>query len=614
MKHLLATASAFAVINAPMALAEDPYYLGEITISTSKSGAEIELDRTGATIEVITKEDLDNSSETTVADYLANLPGISVSANGGIGANTAVRVRGLDGKYIKVLIDGIDVTDPSSTQTQFNWAGLTTSGLSRIEVLKGSSSSLYGSRAIAGVISITTDQQPDEPGTKVTATGEYGSYDTYRVGINVATRGERGGLSFSLNQVKTDGFSARDGAANTEADGYKGTQLSFSGDYQATDTLVLGFSGYALDSEGDYDEFGGDGAPPYDEYNTTKTRAFRAYGELQTGAVQHTLSATYYKNDRVSSSNGFDTPFTGKRRRVDYTGVYVQSDMLTYTFGLDWENETYESGTNTGSTDNRGVFGELLYAPINDLDFAASVRYDDHSSFGGKLTGRLAAVYRLGDATIFRAVAATGFRAPSLYELNNSLYGNPTLQPEESKSVELGVEQQFGGGVFVKATAFYTEIDNLIQFVTLTSFPAPFTGQYQQVAGISLSKGIELSGEWAINDNVSLFGNYTYTSAKDATGARLLRVPTHDLVLGVAAEFNDQFNGNLTVRRVIDRAPEFGTIMPDYTVVNAELGYAISDTTQAYLRIENLLDEDYQTSSNYSAAGRGLYLGIRASF
>ncbi|WP_456389061.1 TonB-dependent receptor plug domain-containing protein [Profundibacter sp.] len=614
MKHLSVTASAIAIACAQPALAEERFDLGNITVFANKSGLETDLDRTGATVEIITQEDLEQAGETSVAEYLARLPGLSASANGGLGTSSTLRVRGLDGKYIKVLVDGIDVTDPGSTQTQFNWGGLTTSNISRIEVLKGSSSSIYGSRAIAGVVNITTVQRDGEPGTNVTLDAEGGSFGTYRGNATVTTQGERGGLSFSLSRVQTDGFSARDGVANTEDDGYEATQLNFSGDYQATDTLTLGLSGYALNSEGDFDEFGGDGLPPFDEINTTKTRALRVFGELQTGAVQHTFSASTFKNDRISSSNGFATAFLGERHRVDYTGVYQKSETVTYSFGADWERESFNSGADQGETDNAGLFGEVLYAPNNDLDLAFSVRYDDHSTFGGNLSGRLAAAYRVGAATTLRAVAATGYRAPSLYELNSTFYGNSGLQPEENASFELGVEHQLGGGSFVKATGFYTEIDNLIQFVTLTSWPLPFTGQYQQVAGTSTSQGIELSGQWMLNDAWALFGNYTYTDAKDANGARLLRVPEHDLVLGVDGEFAADWTANLSLRHVADRPTEFGTVMADYTVVNAALSYDLTDNATAYLRIENLLDEDYQTSANFTASGRALYVGLRANF
>ena len=159
MKHLFATVSTIAISCIQPAFADETFDLGNITVFSNKSGQEASLDRTGATIEIITQKELELVGETTVAEFLTRLPGLSASANGGLGSNTNLRVRGLDGKYIKILVDGIDVTDPSSTQTQFDWGGLTTSNIHRIEILKGSSSSIYGSRAIAGVVNITTDQR-----------------------------------------------------------------------------------------------------------------------------------------------------------------------------------------------------------------------------------------------------------------------------------------------------------------------------------------------------------------------------------------------------------------------------------------------------------------------
>jgi len=614
MNKLLFTASCLAVCAAGAAQAQEVFGLDEITFSANKAGAQTLLDRTGATVQVITQEQLEKADETTLAEFLARQPGISVSANGGVGANTTLRIRGLDGKYIKVLVNGIDVTDPSSTQAQFNWGGMTTANLGRVEILKGSSSSLYGSRAVGGVVNISTIKRPEEPGSKTTLALEGGSYETYRAAAGYAYSGERGGVSFGIDRVTTNGFSAKSGAGSTEPDGYEGTQITFSADVMATDRLKLGLSAYALDSEGDYDEFAGDGAPPYDEYNTTESRGVRAYAELMTGAVDHTLSFSYFKTDRLSSSNGFDTIFDGERKRIDYTGNYVASDVLTLTFGADWEEESFTSGADSGSTETAGLFGELLFAATSDLDLSASVRLDDHSTFGSHVTGRLAAAYRLGDATVLRAVAATGFRAPSLYELNSTLYGNPALQPEESTSFELGVEHDFGPGRNLKATAFHTRIDNLIQFVTLTSFPLPFTGQYRQVPGESTSQGIELSGEWAVNDWLGLFGNYTYTDAEDSTGARLLRVPGHDVTIGLGAEFAADWSGDVTLRHVADRPAEFGTPMGDYTVVNAGVSYAFTDNAEGYLRIENLLDETYETTASYQASGRAVYVGLRASF
>lgn len=612
-RYLLLTASALAVATATPLLAQDAWLLDEITVSASKSGEATPLNRTGSTVEVISREDLEEAGETSVADYLAREAGVSVSATGSLASSTTLRIRGLNGTYIKVLVNGIDVTDPSRTQTNFDWAGLTTSNIERIEILKGSSSALYGANAVAGVVNITTLSRPTEPGTETTVTVEGGSDDTWRGAATYAYTGTRGGMAIGIDRVITDGFSSS--ANGTEDDGYQGTRLSFSADIMATDALKLGLTAFAVDAEGDFDEYGSDGTPPYDEYNTTKTRAARAYAQLDLGVWQHEVSATYFKTDRLSSSNGTDTIFNGKRKRFDYTAVYDPSDLMTLTFGTDWQEERFTSGSDSGKTRLTGVFSELLYAPTADLDLSASLRYDDHSTFGDYVTGRLAAAYRLGAATTLRATAATGFRAPSLYELNHSSYGNPNLKPEESTSYELGIEHSFGAGSFVKATAFRTEIDNLIQYTSVyDSLGNWIGGQYQQVTGESTSEGIELSGQWAMTEMVSLYANYTYTDAVDSSGARLLRVPEHDFNVGLDAMLAGGWAGRVNVRHVADRPSEYGTVMKDYTVVSLGASYAFTEHAEGYIRVENLFDQDYQTAAGYNASGRAVFVGLRASF
>lgn len=612
MFKYFATASALALATAPLVSAQELIELDDVTLFSNISDEETELDRTGATVEVVTEQDLRRAPETSVADVLTKLPGVAVGTNGSLGAASTIFVRGLrSNAYVKVLIDGIDVTDPAASQTAFNFGNLTTSGLGRVELLKGSSSAVYGSSAIAGVVNVTS-ARPSEPGTTYTGEIEYGSYNTFRGSLGVGHQGERGGLSFRLSHIDTDGFSSS--AAGTEDDAYQATQLNFSADYQATDALKLGFSAYYLDAESEFDEFGGDGALPFDELSTTESLGLRAFAELETGALTHTFAASYFNNDRVSSSNGFDSPFEGERLRFEYEGSGRVNEALAYTFGADWEEQEFTTSSDNGTDNTAGIFGELLYSPSSALDLAASLRYDEHSEFGGNLSGRLAAAYRVTDQTILRAVAATGFRAPSLFELNSTLYGNANLDPEESMSFELGAEHNFSEGTFVKVTGFYTEIDNLIQFVTLTSFPDPFTGQYQQTPGTSTTQGVELSGAYAITDRVSLFGSYTYTDAEDANGNPLLRVPGDDIVLGVEAEFGDKWASAFSVNHVANRPDEFGTAMRDYTVANASVSYEINDNAQAYLRVENLFDEDYETASGFSTSDRAFYVGLRANF
>ena len=578
-------------------------FLGEITVFANQS--ETELDRTGATVEIVKEDDIKKASP-RLADALDKLPGVTVSANGGLGTSATVRIRGLDGAYIPVLIDGMDVSDPSGTQARFDWGQLTGTNFGRVEVLKGSQSARFGASAIGGVVNITS-LQAEEPGTTVTMNAEAGSFKTYRAGLNVATNGERARLSFGVAHVQSEGFSAR--AAGTEPDGFKATRLNFTGEFDVTDTVRIGVAAMAIDSEGEFDEFGGDGAAPFDETNSSKMRSARVYTEVETGAVTHTLSYTNYKIDRVSSSNGFDTNFNGTRQKLDYKAVWEASETYTLTGGADFTREG--DGTNTAETS--GVFVEALYAPTSNMDVAVSLRYDNHSAFGDNISGRAALSYRTDNDMILRAVASNGFRSPSLYELYNGLYGNTSLQQEKSQNFELSAEKRYGDGSFVKVAAFTTQIDNLIQFFDPDGFFGPIPGAYAQVPGVTRTRGIELSGRAQINDRVALFGNYTLTDT-DRQGSQLLRVPRHDVVLGVETDLTDQISASLEVNHVAGRAVEFGTVMADYTVVNMNVSYAITDSAQAYLRIENLADSTYQTSGGYNAAGRSAYFGVRASF
>ena len=183
-----------------------------------------------------------------------------------------------------------------------------------------------------------------------------------------------------------------------------------------------------------------------------------------------------------------------------------------------------------------------------DTDLTLTRRYDDHSEFGGFQSNRAAIVHRFSDATRLRASIGNGFRAPSLYELFGP-YGNVGLEPEESRSAEVGLEHSFANGAGVNATVFYTEIEDLIQYDFATN-------AYAQAPGTSRTRGIELSGEMPVSDRVMMFGSYTYTKSEDQNGAQLRRVPEHDVVLGLNAQWTDQWSTQLAVSHVAGRADD----------------------------------------------------------
>lgn len=606
MKHLMATASALAVIAAHPARADDVFDLGEVTVFANQTPTAT--NRSGSTVEIVTQQDLESTPETRVADYLSTLPGITSSANGGLGKSTTLRIRGLSDRYVSVRINGIDVSDPSSVQTSYNWGGLTTAGISRIEVLKGSQSALYGSEAIAGAINITT-LRATEPGTTYSVGVEVGSYDTVRGDLSIASKAERGDIALTLSRVESDGFSAADeNDGNTEKDGYEGTIALLSGGYEATDQLRLGFDLIYQNEDTNIDAFGGPGGDADRPFYTDR-KGGRIYAEFDGDAIDHELALSYFETERSDPLTPFGSPtFVGDRTELLYTGrAFVGGTGLV--FGGSYSEETADFGTGTASYEIFSLFGEAQFELSDTLDLATSFRVDDHSEYGTKPTARAALAWRPAAGTIVRASIGTGFRAPSLNELFGPFNFGPTdpdLEPEESRSAELGIEQALAGGTVLKATAFYTEIDNLI------SYPV---NQYEQIPGTSVSKGVELAADVPLSEGINLFANYTYTDARDQNNARLSRVPYHDFVLGLNAQIGDRMSGVITLNRVVDRLDGFPSgPVSDYTLVNAGLSYSLTDAATAYVRIENLLDEEYQTSAGFGTSDRAFYFGVRATF
>ncbi|MFW2542494.1 TonB-dependent receptor plug domain-containing protein [Primorskyibacter sp. 2E107] len=595
--------------------------LGTITLYSNQ--LPIALEDSGSTVEVIDKEDLETAPTTSLADFLATVPGVTVSSNGGVGAQSNIRIRGLDGAYVPVLINGIDVTDPSSTATSFNWGVLPMGAIDRIEVLKGSQSAVYGSEAIGGVINITTLDPDAEPGTRGTWGVEMGGNATKAGNFGVAHTGERGGIAFTGSHLQTSGISAS--AAGSEEDGYSGTQLTLEGYYDATENLRLGGSLLLIEAKGEFDPFGGDGVAPFDQEYTSQTKAMRFYAQFDLGAVSNELSYTNLTNERTSTSSGRTDPFQGTRKVLAYKGAWTPNESLSISFGADNTREGFRTteeeylydpitfaflGSRLLSTseeiETTGVFAEATYRPYDALSVTGSIRHDTHSSFGGFTSGRVALAYDFGNQTILRASAANGFRAPSLYQLHSQLYGNASLEEERSRSYELGLEKGYANG-FARATLFYTEIDDLIGFVG---------SGYTQINGTSVTQGLELSGEYNATDRITLFGNYTFSDTEDPNGNPLPRTPRHDITLGLTADLTDDLSMGLSIQHLADR-PQDGfpaRDMDDYTLVNASVSYDIAPQTEMYLRVENLTDEKYQTAADYNALGRTAFFGVRGSF
>ncbi len=621
LRQLLATSAlslaAVAPLAPPAAAQDSATYLGEIVLSALRTAA----DRlsTGVSVSILTEEDLERDRSEKLADTLARLPGLSFSQTGPVGSNSALRVRGLDGRYLAVYVDGIRVSDASGTTVSFDFGSLLSSDIGRVEVLRGSHSALWGGSAVGGVINIST-RAALENGTRQFAEVEGGSYGTGRLGWGLTHKDDRMETALTVTRFHTDGFSASD--AGDEADGADIARLSFSTRYKVSDVLDVGGAFFVQDNRTEYDPSSTTDGAGYDL--DSRDIGARVFAELETGNTVHSFDVTAYDIRRTYTEPGDVNSYKGKRLTFGWQGVTTVSDALSFVYGADWSRETAEyTNLPSGSADTTiyGAFGQVIWSPSDSFDLSATLRADHDSSFGTFPTGRIALAWSPMENTTLHASVGRGFRAPSIDERfgdypfpGSDFIGNPDLEPEKSWSYEIGVEQQLTNGGSLSATAFRIEIDNLVTYAW-----DPVLSTLENVPGESVSQGLELAAKLPVSDRVALGLAYTYTDARRPNGDRLARVPLNLLTLSLDAQVSDRLSLGLTAVHsagMKDNDPATFSLVdaPDYTVFNAQANYRMTDSMDAYLRIENLTDEDYTTTLGYNASGRAVYLGLRAKF
>lgn len=626
---LVCRAASLAVLAAALpcksALADEAgaHDLGKVVFSANRTPTEEAA--VGSAVTVIGRKEIERSGETTVLDLLARVPGLGFSQAGPPGSTTSMQMRGLGARYVLVRIDGIDVSDPTQPQAGPSIENLLLGDVERIEILRGSQSALYGGTAVAGVVDITT-RAADEKGVHHSVNVGGGSYGTKSVRYGVSAATDALEMAGSFQRFQTSGFSSADrDNGNTEADGYGNSTASATASYKASEALRLFAAARYTYRRSNYDDFSYDWmtghGQPVDEtgalrFHTTGREVGARVGadfSLFDGRLKNTIAIQHYDLERnVYDSN--PGQYDGRRTKVEYLSNLALTKAIGLSAGLDY---TSEDARTTGGVDagmnNAGLFAQASWKPITDVTLTAALRDDHHSNWGDHPTGRFTAAWEATRSTKLRTSWGTGFRPPSLYELHAPSYGNANLKPEESRSFDVGIDQQvWDNRARLSLTFFDIDTDNLISYNTLT-------WAYTQIDGTSNSRGIELSGRLKLLDNLTLDVGYTFTEAVDATDSRLMRVPRHKVTAGATLKANDRTT--LTLRGTwvgdsVDTDYSVGEIrhLPNYFLLDAGLTWDWSDNVSISLTGKNLLDENYQTIWGYGTAGRAVYAELKARY
>ncbi len=621
------------VVSLPTVAAEA--YDEEIIVTGSH--LPVALARSGSSATVISMNQIHYRAPVLVSDLLRDVPGFAVSRNGVMGSSTQVRVRGAEGNHLLVLIDGVEANDPSQAD-EFNWGTLSADAVERIEVLRGPQSSLLGSDAVSGVINIITREATDP--FSADAWVEGGSFGTQRAGVGAGHRGETADIRLSASVVDSEGSNISRGG--DEKDGYRNETYSLKGGWSPIPDLRLGVSARRSDGRSDFDTTSWltglpEDADAYSEFRGDTTRLFADYAMLD-DMLKHRLeyARTAWDNDNLEY--GTTTSTTGTRKnQYRYLGSVQWADATqTVTMLLEREREDFSQrgeaqpwgdpnqdrsrDTDSAGLEYRGTFAEAL-------TLAASVRGDDNSEFDSSRTSRLEAVYDIAaSGTRLRAAWGTAVKNPTFAErfgYYTNFQGNPDLQPEESESVEFGVEQSWQDERLVgSVTLFHADLTDEIDGFVFDPSTFNFTAANRD--GKSERDGVELALRAALSPALSLVGSYTYTdsSAPDGNGGNVeeLRRAPHigSLTLGWQARQDLQFNLNAQYNGSQDDQyfppyPEPSRIvkMDDYTLLNLNVTWRLDEAMELYARGENLLDEDYEEVFGYRSPGVGGYVGMR---
>ncbi len=559
---------------------------------------------------VFTLDDIEASQAESLFELLAGAPGIQMARTGGQGTQTSLFMRGTNSDHTLILIDGVKANTASEGFARLE--NIPVAQIQRIEVVRGPQSSLYGADAIGGVIQIFTKQAElgnADTGLSGNLSAAVGTEATANGNAGINIRSNNTALALNVSHQQTDGIrpihtptpSARRSAYENDA-----ANLSIS--HQFSNGAALR-GGYDLrDSELNYD--GG--------INNTEGRTANLALALPISDSWRTdLQVSRFNDDSINDST-FSSRSRTRRNTFNWQNHVQANDNNSLVVGVDFESEDllYESSgaVQTDTTrDNRAVFA-VLDTDLSAFNTTLSLRSDDNEQFGQKTTGKAAIGTDLGDNLQVWTSYSTAFKAPSLVELYVDFpgfffFGNPDLQPETSRNIEVGLEGSHAGAAW-SVNAFRNEIKNLI--ATNASFNSLTNVERATINGVELAVNGTLLG-WNANAALTLLDH-----ENSETGQELLRRPNEILSAGISREF-DKLNVGLTwlargAQKDVDPVT-FGTSsVAGNAVFDLVLAYQLLNDLSLQLKVGNLFDKDYQVVDGYNTYGRTALLTTRYQF
>ena len=577
----------------------------EIIVKSTRSNSNVY--QLGSSVEIISAEEIKKNSFNFVSEALQTSSGVYVSQTGSFGGTATVRIRGASSDQTLVLIDGVPISDPSSPGGGYDFSSLLTSNIDRIEILKGSQSTLWGSDAIGGVINIVTFENASIPNIHLNT--EIGSFNTEKIGTDFNIANEHNSLFLSYDSYKSDGISKadkRDG--NSEKDGIGSRSYLLKTNHNIFNSEISSNINYR-ESDVDYDGYGfATGVTDSDE--NTKGRQLNWSLSLRKAFLDDLLvnSILFGESeiDRKYYTNNIENfSAKGERKFIRYVGYYSLNDNNSFTFGF--ENE--EVTTSGVDFDTRSIF--LLYETLisKNFGFSLGLRGDDRNNLASQETPKITAFYNLNDEWRLRANWGEGFKLPTIFQSTFFCCGaekpNENLLPETSEGYEIGIDYKSNENFNkIGVTFFDQDISNMIDF----SFSI---GGYENIKKV-YSKGVEVNFVSQLKDNITISGSFTKLDSENEFGSRLSRLPEEKGNLNIDFSLGLKNNFYISLFYNGDEVDPRGEVS-DWFRSDLNFSRNISDKAKIYFKVKNIFDEEYQDIYGYGTEERSFSIGINLS-
>ena len=560
----------------------------------------------GSSIFILNSEDIRLRGIRSAIDAISSSPGVTTKKNGSFGGVGSVRIRGASSSQTLVLVDGVPVNDASSPGGGYNFEYLDTSNIERIEVLRGSQSTLWGSDAIGGVVNIFTKSAEDN---SVNILSETGSFGLRKINSEFGLVSNFGKFLFLVDDTSLDGISKADRKdGNIEKDGFETNSYSFKGNTEVNNIEIKGLLSY-IKSDVEYDSFGfvtgvqdGDERSITEEFTGNLTIKFNLFGEKLENTFsfnQSDISRDYFTDNNLTF--GAD----GDRKLYRYQGNTGFGKYNKIAFGFEKE----ESSVSLDKLSIDSLFLLYQFQPIKDLVVSAGIRNDDNKGFSSKTTRKIAAAYKISENISIKSSWGEGFKVPTIFQTTFFCCGansaNTNIRPEVSTSYDLGFDFSLKDKFSFSLIYFKQDVNNQINF----SFSL---GGYENIDFVE-SDGFEISSNSKVSETVNLFINYSYIDSIDGNGLRLINIPKDSGELVLTYVPSSKLSGSMALKYNGSEISTYGNLN-SWSRVDINLFYKLNNFSEVYFRVENLFDEDYQQVFGYGTPDRSGLVGIKVTF